>query len=150
MFERGLQAREMRDIFDWINFIMSVGEMEGLSCAYCSSPSYESELALTPHEDGIHMVICCDDCYYNFTQEAEGYEVSFNTAPGALDFFPTSTGQAPFNYLDVEKEYAAEENERFTEGVMALKKYVKMTLGVTIPGINSSQRDAARNYWEWF
>lgn len=152
-----LSKSDTRNVFEWmVSIVEGMEEPATINCAFCLCDAHEGELNLIPYEEGTApFVICCEDCYYNYNKDignydAEGYEVSFNTLPGALDFFPTSTGQAPFNYLDVEKEYAAEEENNFTQAIDALKKYVKMTLGVTLPGINSSQRDAARDYWDWF
>ena len=43
-----------------------------------------------------------------------------------------------------------EEEDTYAHALAEMKKYVKMTLGVTIPGIGAKQRDAARDFWEWF
>lgn len=134
-------------IFEWLQ------KHSVFYCGRCKASSEDEELHRVM-TDNYQFIIYCEECYSKvFPQfDAEGYEVSFNTLPGALDFFPTSTGRPPDNYLDVEKEYSAEEEEEdtYAHALAEMKKYLMMTLGVTIPGIGAKQRDAARDFWEWF
>ena len=101
-------------IFEWLQ------KHSVFYCGRCKASSEDEELHRVMTDDH-RFIIYCEDCYSKvFPQfSAEGYEVSFNTLPGALDFFPTSTGRPPDNYLDVEKEYEAEEMGR-TERATAL------------------------------
>ena len=109
-----LGHKDSRDIFD---FLLRQGIP--FRCERCHCFDEECILLLLPVDNAYN--IFCEECESKIWNQmrAEGYEVSFNTLPGALDFFPTSTGRPPDNYLDVEKEYEAEEMGR-TEVATAL------------------------------